>query len=61
MSPRRTHYLANKVYFAPLARQGHHHNGDQAARRFHIMCAICGRRFTTPLFGVLGNWDELIR
>ena len=29
--------------------QGHHHNGDQAARRPSMMCSICGRRFTTPL------------
>ena len=30
-------------------KQGHHHNGDQAVRRPHMMCSICGRRFTTPL------------
>ena len=25
------------------------------------MCSICGPRFTTPLFGLLGDRDELIR
>ena len=25
--------------------QGHHHNGDQAARRPHMMRSLCGRRF----------------
>ena len=30
-----------------LTRQGHHHNGDQAARRTHMMCSICVRRSTT--------------
>ena len=35
-----------------LSEQGHRHNGDQAAGRPHMMCSICGRRFTTPLFAV---------
>ena len=35
--------------------QGHHHNGDQAARRPNVMCSICGRRFATPRFGVRGG------
>ena len=43
------------------AKQGHHHYGDQAARRPHTMCSMRGRRFTTSLFGVRGDWDELIR
>ena len=34
--------------------QGHHHNGDQAARRPLMMCSICVRRSTTTLFGVRG-------
>ena len=50
------HFNSNSLY-----KQGHYHNGDQAARRPHMMCSICGRRFTTPLFGVSGDWDELIR
>ena len=33
--------------------QGHRHNGDQAARRPHMMC-ICGCWFTTPLLGYVG-------
>ena len=37
-------------------KQGHHHNGDEAAKRPHIMWSICGRRFTTPLFGA--RWDR---
>ena len=37
-----------------MQQQGHHHNGDQAARRPHMLCSICGRWFTTPLFG--GTW-----
>ena len=41
--------------------QGHHRNGNQAARRPHMMCSICGRRLTTPLFGVRGDRDELSR
>ena len=41
--------------------QGHRHNGDQAARRPHMMRLICGRRFTSPLFGVRGDRDELSR
>ena len=39
-------------------KQGHHHNGDQVARQPR---SICGRRFTTPLFGVRVDRDELIR
>ena len=38
-----------------------HYNGDQAARRPHILCSICGCWFTTCLFGVRGDRDELIR
>ena len=34
----------------PRKQQGHHHNGDQAARRPHVMCSICVRRFATPRF-----------
>ena len=37
--------------FGRLREQGHHHNGDRAARRPHMMCSICVRRSTTPLFG----------
>ena len=44
-----------------LGKQGHHHDGDQAARRPDMMCSISGRPFTTPLFGVRGDWDQLIR
>ena len=33
-------------------KQGHHRNGDQAARQPHMMCSICGRRFATAPFGV---------
>ena len=53
--------------FRPVApkqwerKQGHHHKGDQAARRPHMMCSIFGRRFTTILFGIRGDRDELIR
>ena len=35
--------------------------GDQAARRPHMMSSICGRQLTIPLFGVRGDRDELIR
>ena len=35
--------------------QGHHHNGDQAVRRPHMMCSICGRRFAIPW---LGTWES---
>ena len=35
--------------------QGHHHNGEQAARRPDMMCSICGRRFATPPFDVRGS------
>ena len=41
--------------------QGHHNKGDQVAGRPHIMCSISGRRLTTPLFGVRGDLNELIR
>ena len=41
-------------------KQGHHHNGDQEARRLRMMSSICGRRFTIPLHGVRGDRDELI-
>ena len=41
--------------FLFLFKQGHHHNGDQAAGRPHMMCSICGRRFATPRFGVRGG------
>ena len=44
-----------------LSVQGHHHNGDQATRLPHMMCSICRRRFTTPLFGTRGDRDELIQ
>ena len=37
--------------FGDNVEQGHHHNGDHAARRPHMMRSICVRRFTTPLFG----------
>ena len=30
--------------------QGHHHNGDEAARGSQVMCSACGRRCTTPRF-----------
>ena len=32
--------------------QGYHHTGDQAARRPHMMCSFCGRRFATHRLGV---------
>ena len=32
--------------------QGHHHNGDQPARRPQMTCSICGRRFATRPFRV---------
>ena len=35
--------------------QGHHHNCDQASRRPHMMCSICGCRFATP--PVWGMWE----
>ena len=34
----------NTSFFLAQAWQGHHHIGDQAARRPHMMCSICGRR-----------------
>ena len=27
------------------SKQGHHHNGDQAARQPHILCSICFQAF----------------
>ena len=33
-------------------KQGHHHNGDQAARRPYMMGSICSRRFAITQFGV---------
>ena len=48
-------------YSCYYGKQGHHHNGYQAARRPHVMCSIYGRRFTTTLFGVRGDRDELIQ
>ena len=59
-------YVPNPVVNRPtfsfhLLKQRHHHNGDQAVRRPHMMCSICVRRFTTPLFGVRWDRDELIR
>ena len=38
--------------------QDHHHIGD---RRPPMMCSICGRWYTTYLFDVRGDRDELIR
>ena len=38
--------------------QGHHHNGDQAARRIDMMCSICGCRFGCNLEG--GLFDPLV-
>ena len=32
-----------------------HYNGDQTARRPHMMCLTCGRRFTTLRFWVRGG------
>ena len=43
------------------SKQGHHHNGDQAARRPNMMCSICVRRSTPPLFGVRADRADLIR
>ena len=40
--------LEMKIYL--FCKQGHHHNGNQAARHFHIFCSISHHRF--------GNWDE---
>ena len=37
------------------SRQGHLHNGDQAARQSRMMWSICGRRFTTTRFG---RWES---
>ena len=41
-------------------KHGHHHNGNQAARRPRMMCSICGRQCTTPLFAVRGDWNESV-
>ena len=58
----------NSYYFIfpfLFTKQGHHHNGDQAARRPNMMCSICGRRFgcnfkgrlfDPPVWGVRGTW-----
>ena len=41
--------------------QGHHHNGDQAAGRPHMTCSICGRWFTTPVWGTWGlGWAHSV-
>ena len=61
--------ISYTISFSPISipqkpkkqQQGHHHNGGPATRRPQIMCSICGRRFSTPLFGVRGDRDELIR
>ena len=55
------HCLFLAVVTLQQQKQGHHHNGDQAARRRYMMCSICDRRFTTPLFWVRWDRDELIR
>ena len=39
--------------------QGHHHKGDQAARRPHMMFSISGRRFGCNL--KVGLFDPLVR
>ena len=41
--------------FLRYEQQGHHHNGDQAARRPHMMCSICGRRFGCNFKGGLAH------
>ena len=51
---------SGKRHVAQL-KQGHHHNGGQAARRPDMVCIICGRRFTNPLFGTREDRDDLIR
>ena len=42
--------------------QGHHHDGDQTARRLRMMCSICGCRFATSPYGVRGSpgWAYLV-
>ena len=42
--------------------QDNHHNGDQAARRFHMFCSICDHRFATPRPGVHGGrgWADSV-
>ena len=40
-----------RIHMDDISKQGHHHNGDQAARRPRMMCSICGRRFATTQFG----------
>ena len=46
--------LANRSNFSQYVlrywQQGHQLTGDQAARRPHMMCSICGCRFATPAF-----------
>ena len=44
-----------RIFASTQLRQGHHHNGDQAARRQRMMCSICGRQFANPRFGVRGS------
>ena len=34
-------YLKHFIVWNESVTQGHHHNGDQAARRPHILCSIC--------------------
>ena len=53
VSPNSTGCWALLLWFHYLyTKQGHHHhNGDQAARRPHMMCSISGRRFATLDFG----------
>ena len=46
---------------AKTQQQGRHRNGEQAARRPHTMCSICGSQFTAPLLGERGDRDEFIR
>ena len=52
------HYLTHNWH---MILEGHRHNGDQAARRPHVMCSVCGRWFATPRFGWRGVDDGLIR
>ena len=39
-----------------VIKQGHHHYGDQAARRPHTICSICGRQICNP--SVCGTWGS---
>ena len=47
-----------------LKKQGHHHNGDEAARRPTMMCSICGRcpsnfqNFSTPWGSGIGPFGS---